>query len=182
MPIRRPSRVLLRNLPLPFVSNRVGGPAAKPVDATLPLVPIIDLMICMVVFLLMSFGASGELVAQKASIKMPTATQGAELERAPTVAIDPVVITLDEQRVADTATLAADPRLERIEELVQRLETMKRNWAVLHTQGDFPGELTLQADVSIDYRVIKKVMFSAQQAGYPNIRFAVNRGSAPGAE
>lgn len=175
MPIRRPSRVLLRNIPLPFVSSKVGGSAAKPVDATLPLVPIIDLMICMVVFLLMSFGASGELIAQKASIQMPRAVQGDELDPAPTVAIDPVVIALDDHRVADTATLAANPRLERIEELVQRLETMKRNWAVMHPQKDFPGALTLQADVSIDYRVIKKVMFSAQQAGYPNVRFAVNR-------
>ncbi|HKP64625.1 MAG TPA: biopolymer transporter ExbD [Polyangiales bacterium] len=176
MPIRRPSRVLLRNLPLPFVSNRAGGGSAqKPVDSTLPLIPIIDLMICMVVFLLMSFGASGELVAQKASIKMPKASAGDELTQAPTVAIDPQLITLDERRVADTATLAADPRLERIEDLVQQLETMKRNWSALHPQDEFPGAVNLQADVSIDYRVIKKVMFSAQQAGYPNIRFAVNR-------
>jgi hypothetical protein len=33
----------------------------------------------------------------------------------------------------------------------------------------------LQADVSIDYRVIKKIMFSTAQAGYSNISFAVNR-------
>jgi hypothetical protein len=29
--------------------------------------------------------------------------------------------------------------------------------------------------VSIDYRVIKKLMFSAAQAGYANVSFAVNR-------
>src|SRR5262245_4361532 len=178
MPVRRPSRVLLRNIPLEFVSNRTGGSGAKPVDSPLPLVPIIDLMICMVVFLLMSFSSSGELVAQKPSIAMPNATQGDELEPAPTVAIDPVVITLDDSRVADTATLAADPRLERIEELVQRLETMKRNWVMLHPRDEFTGQLTLQADVSIDYRVIKKVMYSAAQAGYANVRFAVNRTEA----
>jgi biopolymer transport protein ExbD len=33
----------------------------------------------------------------------------------------------------------------------------------------------LQADVSIDYRVIKKLMFSTAQAGYANVSFAVNR-------
>ena len=33
----------------------------------------------------------------------------------------------------------------------------------------------LQADVSIDFRVIKKIMFSASQAGYANVSFAVNR-------
>ena len=178
MPVRRPSRVLLRNIPLHFVSNRTGGSGAKPVDSELPLVPIIDLLICMVVFLLMSFGASGELIAQKPSIAMPKAVSGDELDPAPTVAIDPVVITLDDMRVADTATLAHDARLERIEELVQRLETMKRNWQMLHPRDEFSGELTLQADVSIDYRVIKKVMYSAAQAGYPKIRFAVNRGEA----
>jgi biopolymer transport protein ExbD len=35
----------------------------------------------------------------------------------------------------------------------------------------------LQADVSIDFRVIKKLMFSASQAGYANVSFAVNRQS-----
>jgi biopolymer transport protein ExbD len=33
----------------------------------------------------------------------------------------------------------------------------------------------LQADVSIDFRVVKKIMFSAAQAGYANVSFAVNR-------
>ena len=37
------------------------------------------------------------------------------------------------------------------------------------------GTVILQADKSIDFRVIKKVMFSCAQAGYSNISFAVNR-------
>jgi biopolymer transport protein ExbD len=175
MPIQRPSRVLLRNIPLKFVSDKSGGGGAKPVDSQLPLVPIIDLMICMVVFLLMSFNASGELVAQKPSIKLPSAANGDVLESGPTLAVDSAVVTLDEQRIADTSTLAADARVERIEPLIQRLETMRRNYAILHPNKDFPGEILVQADESIDYRVIKKLMFSAAQAGYGNVRFAVNR-------
>ena len=178
MPIQRPTRVLLRNIPLQFVSNKVSGGAIKPVDSSLPLVPIIDLLICMVVFLLLSFSASGELVAQKPSIAMPSAEHGDVLEPSPTLAIDPSVVTLDEQRVADTPSLAADARLERIEPLVQRLETLKRNWVILHPQQAFPGAILIQADVATDYRVIKKVMFSAAQAGYGNVRFAVNRRAA----
>lgn len=175
MAVRRPSRVLLRNIPLTFVSNRVGGSAAKPVDSTLPLVPIIDLLICMVVFLLMSFSSSGELVAQKASIRMPKAGHVGELDPAPTVAVDPVTVTLDERRIADTATLSESPRVERIEPLIQALETMKRNWSLVHPHEEFAGRLIVQADVSIDYRVIKKLMASAAQAGYANVSFAVNR-------
>jgi biopolymer transport protein ExbD len=89
--------------------------------------------------------------------------------------VDSAVVTLDEQRIADTATLAADSKIERIEPLIQRLETMRRNYAILHPDKPFPGELLLQADVSTDYRVIKKLMFSAAQAGYGNLNFAVNR-------
>jgi biopolymer transport protein ExbD len=36
----------------------------------------------------------------------------------------------------------------------------------------------LQADRGVDFRVIKKVMFSAAQAGYTNVSFAVNHTGA----
>jgi biopolymer transport protein ExbD len=175
MPVRQPGRILLRNVPLEFVSQKVSGHSTKPVDVTLALIPIIDLMICLVVFLLMSFSSSGELMAQKASIKMPKASNGITLDVSPVIAVDPVVVTLDGRRVADTPSLIADAKLERIEPLIQDLETLKRNWTILHPHEDFPGAVVLQADVSIDYRAIKKLMFSTAQAGYPNVSFAVNR-------
>lgn len=175
MPINQPGRVLLRNIPLDFVSKKVGGHGAKAVDVSIPLVPFIDFLIVLVVFLLISFSASGELLAQKANLKMPKASNVTDIDVSPVIAVDPVVITLDGRRMADTATLAADPKVERIEQLIQDLETLKRNWSILHPQEPFPGQVILQADVSIDYRVIKKLMFSTAQAGYANVSFAVNR-------
>jgi biopolymer transport protein ExbD len=175
MPVNKPGKVLLRGIPLEFVSKKVSGHGAKAVDVSIPLVPFIDFLIVLVVFLLISFSASGELLAQKANLKMPKAANVAELEISPVIAVDPIVITLDGRRMADTATLAADPKVERIEQLIQDLETLKRNWSILHPQEPFPGQVVMQADVSIDYRVIKKLMFSAAQAGYANVSFAVNR-------
>jgi biopolymer transport protein ExbD len=175
MPIHQPGRVLLKNVPLNFVAKKVVGHGPKPVDISIPLIPFIDFLIVLVVFLLMSFSASGELLAQKANLKMPKASNVVDIEMSPVIAVDPVVITLDGRRMADTATLAADPKVERIEQLIQDLETLKRNWSILHPQEPFPGQVIMQADVSIDYRVIKKLMFSAAQAGYANISFAVNR-------
>jgi biopolymer transport protein ExbD len=84
-------------------------------------------------------------------------------------------VTLDGRRMADTQTLAASAGLERIEQLVQDLETLRRNWNILHPREPFPGTVIIQADRAIDFRVIKKVMFSAAQAGYSNISFAVNQ-------
>lgn len=180
MPIKKPERVLLHNVSLSFVRKRVSGGGSKPVDHQIPLVPFIDFLIVLVVFLLMSFSASGQLLAQQPNLKMPKASNVVDLEVAPVIAINPTVMTLDGRRMADTQTLAQDAEVERIEQLVQDLETMKRNWSVLHPQEPFPGQVIIQADKGIDYRVIKKVMFSAAQAGYANISFAVQQGEGGG--
>jgi biopolymer transport protein ExbD len=175
MPIKKPSKILLRGVPLKFVAKKVGGGGAKAVNHEIPLIPFIDFLIVLVVFLLASFSATGELLAQKPSITMPKATNVKRLEIAPIIAIDAVVVTLDGRRVADTKTLETDAKVERIEPLVENLQTLKRNWSMLHPQEPFHGMVVMQADEKIDYRVIKKVMFSAAQAGYANVSFAVNR-------
>lgn len=175
MPIKRPGRVMLHHIPLKFVTNRVVGHGRKAVDVSITLVPFIDFLIVLVVFLLTSFSATGELLAQQPNLRMPDASNVAQLEIAPIIAINPQVITLDGRRMADTNSLAASPQIERIEQLIQDLETLKRNWSILHPAEPFPGAVIVQADRSIDFRVIKKVMFSAAQAGYSNISFAVNR-------
>jgi biopolymer transport protein ExbD len=162
-------------VPLAFVARKVTGHGRKSTNVDIPLIPFIDFLIVLVVFLLISFSASGELLAQKPNLQMPKAQNVVNLEISPVIAIDTVVVTLDGRRMADTATLAADPKVERIEQMIQDLETLKRNWSILHPQQPFPGQVIMQADVSIDFRVIKKIMFSAAQAGYPNVSFAVNR-------
>jgi len=175
MSIHAPGRVLLHNIPLKFVHDRVAGGGRKGVDVAIALVPF-----TLVVFLLTSFSASGELLAQRPNLVMPTAANVIDLEIAPIIAIDPQIVTLDNRRMADTQTLASNAQLERIEQLVTDLETLKRNWSVLHPREPFSGTVILQADRNVDFRVVKKVMFSAAQAGYTNISFAVNQGGGGG--
>ncbi|MCA9531279.1 MAG: biopolymer transporter ExbD, partial [Myxococcales bacterium] len=181
MAIERPGRVLLQRIPLSFVRKRVAGGGRKAVDQSISLVPFIDFLIVLVVFLLMSFSASGELVAQQPSITMPDAEHGRALVVSPIVSVDDRLVTLEGERVADTQTLAASADIERIEPLIERLETLKRNWQTLHPAKPFPGMLILQADKNVDFRVIKKVIASAAQAGYGQVSFAVNTatGAAP---
>jgi biopolymer transport protein ExbD len=178
MPIHNPGRVLLHHVPLKFVNDRVAGGGRKATDVAIALIPFIDFLITLVVFLLTSFSASGELLAQRPNLVMPVAANVHAIDIAPIIAIDPSVVTLDNRRMADTQTLAAAAGLERIEPLVQDLETLRRNWTVLHPRDPFQGTVILQADRNVDFRVIKKVMFSAAQAGYTNISFAVNQGSS----
>jgi biopolymer transport protein ExbD len=175
MAIHKPGKVLLTRVPLKFVRKKVSGGGRKSMDHEIPLVPFIDFLITLVVFLLTSFSASGELLAQQPNLKMPDARHVVDLEIQPIIAINPDVVTLDGRRIVDTRTLADAAQVERIENLIQDLDTLKRNWSILHPSEPFAGTVIMQADRSIDFRVIKKVMFSCAQAGYANISFAVNR-------
>ena len=174
MTIHAPGKRLLHAIPLKFVHDRVAGGSRKSTDVSVALIPFIDFLVVLVVFLLMSFSASGELLSQRANLVMPEAVNTHDLELAPIIAIDASVVLLDGRRMADTRTLAESPAVERIEQLVQDLETLQRNWPVLHPHEQFTGVVILQADRNVDFRVIKKVMFSATQAGYSNVSFAVN--------
>ncbi len=137
MAIKRPQPELLHHIPLRFVRNRVAGHGRKTVDHQIPLIPFIDFLIVLVIFLLMSFSASGELIAQQPTISMPEAANTEQIEISPIVAIDARVITLDGSRVADTQTLAATAQVDRIEPLIQGLETEKRKWETIHPSEPF---------------------------------------------
>lgn len=175
MPVHAPGKKLLHDIPLKFVRDKVSGGGKKSLNAPLNLVSFIDFLVTMVVFLLTSFSASGELLSVQRNVHMPEAANVSTLEPCPIVAISPEVVTLDGRRMVDTPTLAANAALERIDQLVQELETQRRNWGILHPRQPFPGTVVIQADRNIDFRVVKKVMFSAAQAGYANISFAVHR-------
>jgi biopolymer transport protein ExbD len=175
MPIHPPGRVLLHHIPLKFVAAKVGGGGRKRVDVSIALIPFIDFLIVLVVFLLSTMGQEAVTQAQDDLLQLPDGANVVDIEEAPIISINRQVVMLDGRRMADTSTLASSAALERIEQLVQDLETLHRNWSILHPQQPFAGTVIIMADKGTDYRVVKKVMFSAAQAGYSNISFAVNR-------
>lgn len=174
MAIHKPQRELLAAVPLRFVRSRVRGGGRKSVDSSITLVPFIDLLVSLVVFLLASFGAN----ETSADVRLPAAQHASALEQAPVIVVSGNVVTLEGHQVADVASLQARPALERIEALVTGLETARQNWVILHPSSPSPATVILQADEGVDYRVVRKVVYSATQAGYPNVSLAVQRRGA----
>jgi biopolymer transport protein ExbD len=46
---------------------------------------------------------------------------------------------------------------------------------LLHPSENFTGTVIVQADRNVDFKVIKKVMYSCAVAGYQNVNFAVQQ-------
>ena len=84
--IQKPGRRLMHKVPLRFVQNKVSGGGARSVNTSLALIPLIDFLVVVVLFLLMSFSASGEIPVDK-NTKLPSAENTLDMIDAPVVAI-----------------------------------------------------------------------------------------------
>ncbi len=176
MPIVQPGKRPARR----FLKSRVfGGKLShgrKAVNAELNVVPMVDMMTMLVIFLLQQFSATGEVLYMQKDIKLPEASHGQTIEVAPVVAISAEQVVVSGQKVADVRELEADQLLN-IQPLEERLRDEKKRWDFIH-QNDpdrekaWKGDVNIQADVKVPFRILKRVMFSAAQAGYYNVNFA----------
>jgi biopolymer transport protein ExbD len=162
-----------------FQKSRVLGgrmnKGRKATNAELNVVPMVDMMTMLVIFLLQQFSATGEVLYMQKDIKLPTAHHGQMIEVAPVVAVSGQQVVVTGVKVADISELDADSGYLNIPALEERLRDEKKRWDFIH-QSDpntkWDGIVNIQADQNIPFRIVKRVMFSCGVAGYFNINFA----------
>jgi biopolymer transport protein ExbD len=183
MPIHAPHAHLYNSVKLEVAAAKLSHAGRKSLYAPLNLVAYIDMMTMLVIFLLMSFSATGEILFVQKNIVLPDAQNWTELERAPVVGVSREVVTLDGVQVASADDLTKDAATGdfKIAELHDRLVTMKNNYKLLHSGEDFPGIAIVQSDKNVEFKALKKIMYSISVAGYQNVNFAVTPKAKAGA-
>jgi len=144
------------------------------VYATIMLTSLVDMFTIIVIFLLQNFSATGEILFMAKDIRLPDAVHGAEMERAPVIAVSADSLTFEGKQVMLTADLRKGDILN-IPELDDALREERRKYERSHA-GDaskpFKGLIHVQADRRITFKIIKRVMRSCNDSGYSNINFA----------
>ena len=155
------------------------GHGKRATDVYLNVTAMVDMMMVLVIFLVMNFNASGEMLFLSKDIKMPQAENGADLTRVPIIAIsnknqlyfEGVILTdlnnLDPNdpnwRIAELEEKLVDNR--------QRAEAIgKREWA--SPAEDPTTTVNVQSDKDTDFKLLKRVLYTCEQAGYGRIRLA----------
>jgi biopolymer transport protein ExbD len=178
-PISVPGRRLLHHVSLGFVHKKVTGGGHRSVNQELPLVPFIDFLLCIVLFLLASFSATGELPIDK-NVKLPSAQNVLDMVEAPMVAITGTQILVDGIASGSTRAIEEANRLQRIDELFNVLKSKRELWRQLNPGKQFGGVVILQVDRRVTALVVKSVFQTAAFAGYPNVSFMTKRFGKPG--
>jgi biopolymer transport protein ExbD len=176
MAIHEPGRRLMHMVPLKFVQKRVSGGGHRGVSAALNLTSMIDFLVVTVVFLLMTFSASGEIPVDK-NVKLPKAENTIDMVDAPMISVNGSQILVDGTAAGSTRAIEDAGRMQRIDELFNILKAKRELWRA--TQGGsgkpFPGVCILQVDQNVAALVVKSVFQTAAFSGYPNVSFMVGQ-------
>ncbi len=146
----------------------------KETNAELNVVPMVDMMTMLVIFLLQQFSSTGEVLYMQKDIKMPSAQHGQTIDLAPVVTISGTEIAVVGKKVADVADLRNDGILN-IPGVEEVLRDEKKKWDFAHQQDPakkWEGQVNIQADRTVPMGIVKRVMFSCGVAGYFDVNFA----------
>jgi len=177
--IHQPGARLLRGVKLHFVYKKVAGHGARSVNESLNLIPFIDFLLVTVIFLLMSFSASGEITVDQ-NIKLPGAENVETVIEAPMVAVNGNQVLVDGHLAGSTRAIEDLGRMQKVDELFDLLKRKREMWKSFHPNKPFPGVCILQVDENVPALVVKSVFQTAAYAGYPNISFMVKKRGGPG--
>jgi hypothetical protein len=134
-------------------------------------------MVVTVIFLLMSFSASGQCPGRE--IDLPPAANGADLVDAPMIAVQGDQILVDGSSAGSVRSAEELGRLEKIEDLFKLLTAKRELWISVQPGRPFPGTCILSIDQDAPAIVVKSLFYTAAAAGYPNVSFMVKK--IPGA-
>jgi biopolymer transport protein ExbD len=179
MPVHAPGPRLFSSIPFKHLANKGAG-SRKDVNAYLNLTAMVDMMTMLVVFLLSTFSATGELLLQQKGLELPEALNDKDLQRAPFIAITRDSISFKGEPVADPKAIVEDESPEwKIIELYDRLQLEQWNFEKADMPEDkrrqLKGLIILQADKSVDAKVLNRVMKTAYAAQYTDVMFAITK-------
>ena len=144
---------------------------------------MVDMFVILLVFLLKSYSTSPVNIQANKELSLPTSTSLKDPVDALKLIVSNKGIFVEEKKVADLGT---DGKLDQkdldpgdqqfIRSLFNELDAraqQSRSIAKVNDTVEFDGKVILQADRSLPYELLKKVMYTSMMAGYSDVKIAV---------
>ncbi len=131
---------------------------SRNIVADLLLTALIDAFSILVIFLLMSFSSTGEVLFL-GKTELPKSAQSLVLERFPVVRVEEGKLYLEDKEIAG-------------DQLTGSLLDLRKQYAEGHPGEEYPGILTVQADRRTKFELLNSIVVAAGQAGFSDLKFA----------
>jgi len=144
--------------------------------ARLNLIPMLDVLSVLVFFLLFhSF--NGDMPEQR--LALPQSIVETKPRGTVAISVTPEAVLIQGEPVAKTPELY-DDRIGTVHEVTERLAQIERETGTATVAAAEAREITLLADKTIPFKVLKKIMTSCTASGYGKISLAVIQKTAHG--
>lgn len=151
----------------------------REVHTELNLTPMVDMFTIILVFLVMSVSTSNVQVTSVDGLTLPPSSADTVPDEALKLVVTNKGIYIDEQKILDlnagmldkSQADAKDPNF--IRPLFEELDKHAKKAEEIQKQNPelkFTGQYILQADQSLNYAVLKKVIYTSMLAGYADLR------------
>ena len=138
----------------------------------LNLTPLMDVFTILVFFLLFHSSGSDILKTPK-QIKLPDSVVEAKPRETVVIMVSPEVVLVQGEAVVSTPELLEDS-IGTVHEITDRLKQLERNIIGISTKTIAQSrEITILADRTIPFKVLKKIMSTCTGSGYERISLAV---------
>lgn len=130
---------------------------------------LMDIFSTLLLFLLKSFVAGGQAGTVTPGVTLPPSIARTSPREAPVIAVTDRFITLEGEMMSKSADAVAtvDLKVEALyEALVEMRETSEK-------EPGFEPRVVVQGDRSIEFRLLQRVMYTSQLAGYTKVSLAV---------
>ncbi len=143
----------------------------------LRLTSMIDMFTILLVFLLKSYSAEGQIMTIARDLRLPESTATVPPKTASIVAVTREWILLDGRPIVRNAEVLARAELvipSLLKEL-QDLRALTEGIGQLGSVSTFAGNITIQGDRSTPFELLKRVMVTCGRMGYIDMNLAVLR-------
>jgi biopolymer transport protein ExbD len=147
----------------------------------LQLTAMVDMFTILLVFLLKSFSSSSVQINPADGLRLPQSQSYAEATEALLVTVSAKGIYVDEQRIVEFKNgqiesndldKGDDRFIRPLYEELNRNAERTRDIASKNETLEFAGKVILQADRSLPYDLLRKVMYTSSIAGYADMKLA----------
>ncbi len=174
-------------------NNKVGSPK-RTLVAVLSLTAMVDLFTVLVVFLLQNYATTGVAIDIPEGVKLPAAKEVKDLKPANVVVISATELRVNNMKVLNIEQVKTQedwliPELEtQLADIIKKGEDQKKEIGqqlktavskiqnqdnVVKEEDEEFRRITIQADKTVDFLTLKKVMYTITEAGMKEMNFAV---------
>jgi len=148
-------------------------------DVKLNITSMMDMFTIILVFLLKSFSTQGQLITPATGLLLPSST----VERTTRSSLD-VQITKDKILVQDKIVVDENELKKIVDQkdfMIQKLYDVLATYTEAGRKmselsgSEVSGEITIQGDIGVPYKILTRVMYTCGQAGYPVMNLVVYR-------